>query len=1362
MKIKLYVLLVCLIFCAGTRAQQIIDAEYFINTDPGTGLASPITIIAGLSIDETIQIPVGSIGEGLHVLGVRVLDDDGLWSLFERRSFIVEYLNATDLVAAEFFIDSDPGIGNATPIVITSGTGVQQNLSIPIPNLSEGMHLLAIRVKNAAGKWSLFERKNFIVQYLITSDLVSAEYFIDSDPGVGNATPVNITAGSTVQQSLTLAIPNLSEGMHLLAIRVKNAAGKWSLYDRKNFIVQPLVFGDVIAAEFFIDADPGVGNGIPVDVTNGANVDEDLLLMIPNTTPVGDHNLALRVLDSKGKWSLYENNLFKVCPLMTTDPSHLDASCAESTDGSASVNPSGGMSPYTFIWSSGQTTSNISGLFPGVYHVTITGADDCETIEHITIGVIADLENPVITCPPNMSVSTEVGECSTVVNYNASASDNCAGTLISYSPASGTSFNVGTTTVTATATDAAGNESECTFTLTVSDDEDPVITCPSNLSVSADVGECNKAVSYSANASDNCPGTTISYSPASGSTFNVGTATVNVTATDASSNESECTFTVTVSDDEYPMVTCPSNISASADVGECSNAVSFSASASDNCEGVALSYSHASGSTFNVGTTTVAVMATDASGNESECTFAIIVSDDEDPVINCPSNISVSAELGECNAAVSFSASTDDNCSGGEIVYIPIENNDLEAGNDGFTTEYNFTTSNTTEGEYNVLINPQSWNGGFNACTDHTSGAGKMLVLNGHPIAGKKLWCQQVSTVIGSTYFFEFWSTSLLSGNASHLEVRVNGAPIGDLIEDDLCDWEMSSFSFIATNSVTEICIHELTGVLFPNDFAIDDITLYELVPNSVQVSYSHSSGSHFNVGTTSVVATAIDESGNESECTFTITVSDDQAPVITCPENISVSTAAGECSKEVNYSASISDNCEGVSSSYSPSSGGTFSVGTTTVSATASDANGNESECSFNVTVIDDESPVITCPSNISVSANLGECNKSVSFSASAIDNCDGATIEYSQASGSSFNVGTATVTATATDASGNVSECTFSIIVSDDEDPVITCPEPIVGTPDEGSCTKNVSYTASGSDNCEIAGLTYSPASGSSFIIGVTTVTVVATDIHGNVSSCTFTVTINAQTEICDNDIDDDCDGVIDDGCGGSDADGDGVDDEDDNCPAIANPNQDDNDCDGVGDVCDVCPGGDDTIDNNNDGQPDCHVYPGFSNLPSSWKCGNNNTKVYICHSGNNPNTLCASQSAVQSHLDHGDYLGPCDESNCGGNFRRKVSFEANTHFDNSKEFDLKHNEGLDLFVRPNPVSSRMVLEFSEHIERGILKIVDVYGRNIWIRQISSSTIRFIFESETLESWQAGGLYWIQYECDGILISKKFIVLK
>jgi|GEM_PF-6141517 len=95
-------------------------------------------------------------------------------------------------------------------------------------------------------------------------------------------------------------------------------------------------------------------------------------------------------------------------------------------------------------------------------------------------------------------------------------------------------------------------------------------------------------------------------------------------------------------------------------------------------------------------------------------------------------------------------------------------------------------------------------------------------------------------------------------------------------------------------------------------------------------------------------------------------------------------------------------------------------------------------------------------------------------------------------------------------------------------------------------------------------------------------------------------------------------------------------------------------DADCDGVTDSLDVCAGGDDTIDNNNDGLPDCAYPPAFSDIVNDWKCGTgDSTKVIICHvpSGNpgNAKDKCVSPNAINSHMAHGDYLGPCNDAFC-----------------------------------------------------------------------------------------------------------------
>src|SRR5439155_420214 len=118
-------------------------------------------------------------------------------------------------------------------------------------------------------------------------------------------------------------------------------------------------------------------------------------------------------------------------------------------------------------------------------------------------------------------------------------------------------------------------------------------------------------------------------------------------------------------------------------------------------------------------------------------------------------------------------------------------------------------------------------------------------------------------------------------------------------------------------------------------------------------------------VGTTTVTNQANDASGNSAQCTFTVTVTDTQAPTITCPANLTVNTAAGVCASNVTFTVTATDNCAVTNVTSSPASGFAFPLGTTTVTSTARDSSGNASTCTFTVTVTDTQPPTITCPAN-------------------------------------------------------------------------------------------------------------------------------------------------------------------------------------------------------------------------------------------------------------------------------------------------------------------------------------------------------------------------------------------------------------
>ncbi len=147
-----------------------------------------------------------------------------------------------------------------------------------------------------------------------------------------------------------------------------------------------------------------------------------------------------------------------------------------------------------------------------------------------------------------------------------------------------------------------------------------ILTCPANITTTADLNACSTAVSYPAIGSSGACGT-VTGVPASGSTFPVGTTTVTATSESGSS----CSFTVTVQDTQFPTITCPPDMLVQAP-DETGTVVTWPAAvANDNCPGVVVSYLPPNGSHLPIGNQTITATATDASTNATSCTFDVRV-----------------------------------------------------------------------------------------------------------------------------------------------------------------------------------------------------------------------------------------------------------------------------------------------------------------------------------------------------------------------------------------------------------------------------------------------------------------------------------------------------------------------------------------------------------------------------------------------------------------------------------------------------------------------------------------------------------------------------------------------------------------
>lgn len=218
-------------------------------------------------------------------------------------------LGQNTLTEIEYFFDTDPGAGNATNIDIIDSVSLNETLSIPISSLSSGIHILHTRTKNDLNQWSLYARQTFYITNFssaLNNSITEAEYFFDVDPGIGNAIPLEISETISLDETFSIPLDALSQGIHILHIRVKNNLNQWGLYARQVFYKAPQILSNnIVAAEFFIDIDPGVGNGTSIAITEGESIDDILTITLPTDLSNGDHFLHLRVLSSNGHWSLY-------------------------------------------------------------------------------------------------------------------------------------------------------------------------------------------------------------------------------------------------------------------------------------------------------------------------------------------------------------------------------------------------------------------------------------------------------------------------------------------------------------------------------------------------------------------------------------------------------------------------------------------------------------------------------------------------------------------------------------------------------------------------------------------------------------------------------------------------------------------------------------------------------------------------------------------------------------------------------------------------------------------------------------------------------------------------------------------------
>jgi hypothetical protein len=877
---------------------------------------------------------------------------------------------------------------------------------------------------------------------------------------------------------------------------------------------------------------------LPSDVDAGSSDPCGIksITVSPNTFvcgEVGDHTVTLTVTDNN-------NNSATGTAVVTVQDNLVQAKAKNISielddNGNASItaamidNGSSGACGISSLEVS-PSTFDCSKTGPNTVTLTVTNNHGVSSTATATVTVLDNIK-PTVNVQDFTLTLDATGNTRMLLpaDLDNQSIDNCG--IISFGLSKNTfnCSNIGKNDVFLFATDKSMNSNVARATVTVVDNIAPVITCPGNITQTADAGKCGANVNFEATATDNCSAV-ITYSQNPGTFFTVGTTDVTATAIDPGGNKSSCTFQVTVTDNELPVITAKVDILQTADLNKCSAAVTIDpATATDNCgvgapagtrsDGLALS------DPYPVGTTTITWNVTDIHSNAAiAVTQKVKITDDELPVLTAPANILVNNDKGVCGALVTVETATaTDNCGLGTITgtrndgklltdLYPVGTTTITwnvtdiHGNNAVAV---FSTVTVTDTEIPVLTAPAAVNENNDkglcsaiinikpaTATDNCS----LGIILGTRDDGKQL---SDPFPVGTTTIT--WTVSDVNGNPAIpvdqlVVVTDNELPVITAKVDILQTADLNKCSAVVTidpATATDNC-----GVGAPAGTRSDGLDLSDPYP----------------VGTTTITWNVTDIHSNAAiAVTQKVTITDDELPVLTAPANIPVNNDKGVCGALVTVeTATASDNC-GLGTITGTRNDGKlltdlYPVGTTTITWNVTDIHGNNAVAVFStVTVTDTEIPVLTAPAAVNENNDKGLCSAIINIKpATATDNCSLGIILGTRDDGKQlsdpFPVGTTTITWTVSDVNGNPAiPVDQLVIVTDNELPVITAKADILQTADLNKCSAVVTIDpATATDNCGVGAPAGKRGDGLAltdpYPVGTTTITWNVTDIHSN----------------------------------------------------------------------------------------------------------------------------------------------------------------------------------------------------------------------------------------------------------------------
>ncbi len=329
---------------ATQAASSLSAAEAFFDDDPGPGVGTPLATLDGADPSATLERLMGNpevteLEPGVHSVSLRLRDADGAWSAPLTQSFVVlegdtgEVGGGPRMLRAEAFIDTDPGVGNATPITLpvdgTSDEALETLLgNLPLNGLDDGVHRVFVRTRDLAGNWSTAIGQSFYLdpwsdREQTANRLVAARAWFDGDPETVETFALAIDGG-TVSAPLgriqgMAAMADLAPGWHVISLSLQDGTGGWSPPLAQSFYlaleqIDPSAPSRrLVAAQVRIDDDGYQA----VAAADGAF--DGMVEAIDVEVPVSQdyHRVRVRFLDDTGRWS--DPDFAPIDPLLDND-----------------------------------------------------------------------------------------------------------------------------------------------------------------------------------------------------------------------------------------------------------------------------------------------------------------------------------------------------------------------------------------------------------------------------------------------------------------------------------------------------------------------------------------------------------------------------------------------------------------------------------------------------------------------------------------------------------------------------------------------------------------------------------------------------------------------------------------------------------------------------------------------------------------------------------------------------------------------------------------------------------------------------------------------------------------------------------